>query len=501
MSWETPNTSWGGNGDSWDTGATNPDNGWGSGGAAAADDFGNVGATEYGGGDARGGDFGADNFDNGDARGGGGDGGCFNCGEDGHMKNECPNPRAGGGGGGACFNCGEEGFSPVPSHMKSECPQPRIDRAPEGPCRRCGEEGHYHRDCKGAKKIDRSHLPDVTTDEAWALIVAAVQDRDIDDIKEAIQVYIKASPDTTYVDLETAFRAQNIDLFLIATERELAPTFTNMDLQGNMEKTYSVSYRLEWNPPRPRDRELWPKDVEENLERLGDAGEVTHHGLPQCRNCDQIGHISKHCTEEKNAKERMAIMCYNCDQPGHRVRDCPTPRIDKFACKNCNQAGHKASDCPEPRSAANVECRKCNEMGHFSKDCPTGGGGGACHNCGNEGHFSKDCTEERRIKCRNCDEFGHMSKECPKPRNMERVKCMNCQEMGHFKSRCPNPPAEVENENNYGGNGGNDFGAKDFGANDTGDNTGGGEAWGAGSVADEAPAAQENWGAAPWRRR
>lgn len=245
--------------------------------------------------------------------------------------------------------------------MKMDCTQPRVERPPEGPCRRCGEEGHYHRDCKGAKKIDRSHLPDVTTDQAWALILEAVLDRDIDDIKEAIQVYAKASPDTTYVDLEKAFRAQGIDLFLIATERELAPTYTNMDLQGFMSKTFNVSYRLEWNPPRPRDRDLWPKDVEENLERLADAGEATPHGLPQCRNCEEIGHIAKNCTEEKVEKARVPIKCYNCDQEGHRVRDCklflgrpskttanfsgPTPRVDKFACKNCSQPGHKASDC------------------------------------------------------------------------------------------------------------------------------------------------------------
>jgi hypothetical protein len=71
---------------SWDTGATNGNNddGWGSGGAAATVGFDDFGATDFGNGDARGGNFNANDFDNGDARGGG-NGGCFNCGEDGYV--------------------------------------------------------------------------------------------------------------------------------------------------------------------------------------------------------------------------------------------------------------------------------------------------------------------------------------------------------------------------------------------------------------------------------
>lgn len=71
MSWETPTTSY---------------DSWGAGGAAATDGFDDFGATatEFGNGDARGGDFGATGFDNGDARGDG-NGGCFNCGEEGYV--------------------------------------------------------------------------------------------------------------------------------------------------------------------------------------------------------------------------------------------------------------------------------------------------------------------------------------------------------------------------------------------------------------------------------
>jgi hypothetical protein len=155
------------------------------------------------------------------------------------------------------------------------------------------------------------------------MIKRAVEERDIDDIKEAIQIYVKSLPETTYSELEEAFRAQDIGLWLIAIEKpSLAATLTNMDLQGNLGKKYTVTYRFQWNPPRPRDRELWPNDMDENIERLKDAGEVTAGSLPKCRNCNELGHIAKHCKQEKRDVVVQDIKCYNCDETGHRVRDC-----------------------------------------------------------------------------------------------------------------------------------------------------------------------------------
>jgi len=213
-------------------------------------------------------------------------------------------------------------LTPPLSHIKADCPKPRVERTPEGPCRHCGEEGHWSKECTAPKKIDRSMYEDMDPDLAYANIVKVVTARDLDDIKKAVQTYVKAAPDTTYVELEKSFRAQNVSLWLIAIERPLAPTLTNMDLQGHIDKKYTVTYRLQWNPPRPRDRDLWPKDVDENLERLADAGEPANRGKPKCRNCDEIGHISKHCPQEKIEKEKRVIMCYNCGVEGHRVRDC-----------------------------------------------------------------------------------------------------------------------------------------------------------------------------------
>ena len=142
-------------------------------------------------------------------------------------------------------------------------------------------------------------------------------------MKEAVAKYIKAIPEITYADLEKAFRSQDVKLYLIALEKELAATFTNMDLQGNLDKKYSVTYRKSPRHARPKEKELWPETPEENLVRLMDAGEPVDRGIPKCSNCDQLGHISKSCPEEKQENaDRAEVKCFNCDEVGHRVRDC-----------------------------------------------------------------------------------------------------------------------------------------------------------------------------------
>lgn len=185
----------------------------------------------------------------------------------------------------------------------------------------------------------------------------------MDDVKIAVQQYVKSCPDTTYLSLEQAFRQQDIGLYFIAIEKPIMATMTNMDFQGNLDKTYTVTYRFDSRAARPREVPSWPKSPEENEERLKDAGEVVTRGLPKCSNCEQLGHISKNCDQEKMEKERVIIKCFNCDEEGHRIRDCmftisapflashtdpnlgPKERYDPFACKNCKEPGHKAADC------------------------------------------------------------------------------------------------------------------------------------------------------------
>jgi hypothetical protein len=122
------------------------------------------------------------------------------------------------------------------------------------------------------------------------MIKQAVAERDLDDFKEAVDMYVKACPDVTYPQLEEAFRSLGVPIYLIAIEKELNATYTNMDLQGHLGKTYSISWRWSDKPRAPKEMDTWPATPEENLERLADAGQPTDCKMPLCSNCSSLGH-------------------------------------------------------------------------------------------------------------------------------------------------------------------------------------------------------------------
>jgi len=176
--------------------------------------------------------------------------------------------------------------------------------------------------------VDRSEVPDVSTAEALKLIRDGVAEKDMDDIKAAVQMYAKAVPTVTYVELEKVLRANSIDLYLIGIEKPLLGTIVNMDLQGVLGKKFTVTYRFAKKPTRPRDRPLWPVDDDENFARLADGGEAVPSHIPKCTNCSEIGHTSRHCPQEKmeNA-DRPTVAIYNCGETGHRIRDCESSSL------------------------------------------------------------------------------------------------------------------------------------------------------------------------------
>ncbi|KAL9128954.1 MAG: hypothetical protein Q9217_002470 [Psora testacea] len=332
-------------------------------------------------------------------------------------------------------------------HPAAECPD-----KPPPKCFNCKQEGHVTSECNNNRVFDVENLPELSPDEAWENLMKADSECDLDDFREAFKNYSKACPDATYDDLERSFRLSEFNVHLIAIEKELPKTFTYINLQGELDKTYQVGFYLSDRPKRGRAEAVWPKDAEENMKRLKDAGLPFERGIPNCSRCDELGHIAKNCPEEPlESTDQIQVRCVNCDEIGHRARDCPTPRKDKFACRNCKQPGHRAEDCTEPRDASGVECRKCNEMGHFSKDCPTGGGMN-CRNCGEDGHISKECDKPKNpenVTCRNCEKVGHFSRDCPEPKDWSKVKCSQCGEMGHTMKRCRNAPTEGAEDGGY----------------------------------------------------
>jgi hypothetical protein len=133
-----------------------------------------------------------------------------------HNKAECPNEAVAREFTGTCRVCEEVG------HRASDCP----NKPPEV-CKNCQQEGHGPLECKNPRKIDRSKLKELEPALAWEKIKEAIADRDMEDVKDAVQVFLRALPDTTYSELERAFRQQTMGIYLICIEKELQPTFTN----------------------------------------------------------------------------------------------------------------------------------------------------------------------------------------------------------------------------------------------------------------------------------
>ena len=97
------------------------------------------------------------------------------------------------------------------SHSKADCPTKEPEK-----CKNCGQEGHKIVDCTGNRVIDYSNVADKEAEEAWIDIVAADKGRELDDLRDAIKVYAKSTPELDYVQLEEAFRREEFNTYIIA---------------------------------------------------------------------------------------------------------------------------------------------------------------------------------------------------------------------------------------------------------------------------------------------
>ena len=65
-------------------------------------------------------------------------------------------------------------------------------------------------------RIELDPEPTMTSEEAWAALVAANQEKDLDDFKVFFLEYCRNNKHLTFVDLENKFREEGLDVYLIA---------------------------------------------------------------------------------------------------------------------------------------------------------------------------------------------------------------------------------------------------------------------------------------------
>lgn len=125
-----------------------------------------------------------------------------------------------------CFVCKQEG------HPARECPD-----KPAVLCYNCKQQGHEAAKCTLNRIFDE--VPDIEPAQAWAKVIEADKEKDVRAFREvshvpslswssalrkalqAVRMYAKAVPDTTWVSLEQALRepkdAHKFTMHIIAT--------------------------------------------------------------------------------------------------------------------------------------------------------------------------------------------------------------------------------------------------------------------------------------------
>jgi hypothetical protein len=128
----------------------------------------------------------------------------------------------------------------------------------------CKAEGdHDTVDCNNNYSFDMNGIPDMTEGECWNLIKKASDEVDMDDFKDALKALQKSCPELTYPALEKQLRARNHRFYIIALDKDIGGAYTNVNLQGEINKKYAVSFFKSAKPPRPLMVAKWPKDPED----------------------------------------------------------------------------------------------------------------------------------------------------------------------------------------------------------------------------------------------
>ncbi|KAK8245432.1 hypothetical protein HDK77DRAFT_253210 [Phyllosticta capitalensis] len=131
----------------------------------------------------------------------------------------------------------------------------------------------------------------MSDDAAWAMLMKADKEKNLDDFKIALKAYGKAllangQPFELAV-LDQAMRDDNMNVHIVAIDKKekAGDVFTIVDFNGKTGCTYGLSFNFSYKPKRKMAMSGWPKTPEENRERLADAGFVLDRFVTKCLNC------------------------------------------------------------------------------------------------------------------------------------------------------------------------------------------------------------------------
>lgn len=131
-----------------------------------------------------------------------------------------------------------------------------------------------------------AHIKERDLEEAWDLMKQANDDDDFDEFKMHMLEYIKASPNLTLDELESAFRTQEFRYYLYALTMDVTYDKCLVGIHGQKDAKYLWSLNKSARPRRSKAiAHRLAATPEENLERLKYAGTLEDEVGPFCHQC------------------------------------------------------------------------------------------------------------------------------------------------------------------------------------------------------------------------